>query len=128
MKAPLNATLFMCLTTASQSGGWVPETSRSFHYRQPAPRWRPLPWLANSGNPAMSPHAEREKKPCTHHTDKTVEEREGHEKGDSLEGGPTLRKTLILRKRRLKRQQNSYNALWTKNTRNPGSCAYITNR
>ena len=49
------------LTTASQSGGWVPETSRSFHYWQPAPRWRPLPWLANPGNPAMSSHTEGEK-------------------------------------------------------------------
>ena len=56
----------MCasLTTASQSGGWVPETSRSFHYWQPAPRWKPLPWLANPGNPAMSPHAEG--KPSRH--------------------------------------------------------------
>ena len=40
---------------ALQSGGWVPKASRSFHYWQPAPRFRPLPWLANPGNPAMSP-------------------------------------------------------------------------
>ena len=46
------------LTTASQNGGWVPVISRSFHYWQPAPRWRLLPWLANPGKPAMSPHAE----------------------------------------------------------------------
>ena len=45
------------LTTALLIGGWVPETSRSFHYWQPAPRWRLLPYLANPGNPAMSPHA-----------------------------------------------------------------------
>ena len=45
------------LTTASQNGGWVPAISRSFHYWQPAPRWRLLPWLANPGKPAMSPHA-----------------------------------------------------------------------
>ena len=25
--------------TASLNGSWVPQTSRSFHYRQPAPRW-----------------------------------------------------------------------------------------
>ena len=50
--------LTLPLTTASQSGGWVPETSRSFQYWQPAARWKPLPWLANPGNPAMSPHAE----------------------------------------------------------------------
>ena len=49
------------LTTASQSGGSVLETSRSFHYWQPAPRWRLLPWLANPGNLAMSPHAEADK-------------------------------------------------------------------
>ena len=48
--------------TASQSGGWVPETSRiNFNYWQPAPRWRLLPWLANPGNPAMSPQLEGEK-------------------------------------------------------------------
>ena len=55
-------------TTISLSGGWVPETSRSFHYWQPAPRLRPLPWPANPGNQAMSPHALR--KTCTHHIDK----------------------------------------------------------
>ena len=45
------------LTTALLSGGWVPETSRSLQYWQPYPRWRLLPWLANPGNPTMSPHA-----------------------------------------------------------------------
>ena len=50
----------------------VPETSRKGRYWQPAPRWRPLPWLANPRNPAMSPHAEGEKKKSgTRHTDKT---------------------------------------------------------
>jgi len=39
-------------TTASQSGGWLPVIPRSFHYWQPAPRWRLLPWLANPGKPA----------------------------------------------------------------------------
>jgi len=44
----------------------VPEVSRSFHYWLPAPRWRPLSWLANPGNPAMSPHAEgRKRAPVT---------------------------------------------------------------
>ena len=38
-------------------GGWVPETSWSYHYWQPAPRWRPHWWLAKPDNPAMSPHA-----------------------------------------------------------------------
>ena len=45
------------VTIASQSGSWVPEISRSFHYWQPAPRLRPHPWLANPGKPAMSPQA-----------------------------------------------------------------------
>jgi len=58
----------------------VPETSRSFYYWQPVPRWRPLPWLANPGNPAMSPHMEGENT-GTCHTDKTVER-----KGDAREG------------------------------------------
>ena len=31
-------------------------TSRGFCHWQPTPRWRPLPWLANPGNPAMMPH------------------------------------------------------------------------
>ena len=35
-------------------------TSDGFQYWQPAPKWRPLPWLANAGNPAMSPHTDEE--------------------------------------------------------------------
>ena len=38
-------------------GGWVPETSWSYHYWQPATRWRPHWWLVKPDNPAMSPHA-----------------------------------------------------------------------
>ena len=79
-----------------------PETSRDFHYWQPAPtcRWRLLPWLANQqqqqqqqqqevyfqknpNNPAMSPHAAR--KTGTRHTVKTVEWGGGGEGG--REGG-----------------------------------------
>ncbi len=43
------------LTTASLNGGWVPGTSRSFHYWQPAPRWRLLPWLEKSWQPSHEP-------------------------------------------------------------------------
>ena len=50
-------TLWLLLTTASPSGGWVPEISRSFHCVQPAPRLRLVAWLANPGKPAMSPQA-----------------------------------------------------------------------
>ena len=43
---------------------------------------RLLPWLANPGNPAMSPHAEGEKKKTgTCHTDKTVESKGGTGEG-----------------------------------------------
>ena len=115
------------LTTAFQSGGWVPETSRRFHYWQPTPRWRPPPWLATPGNPAMSPRAEWEKT-STHHTHKTVERKDGQGRGDSLQGVSMLRKTLMLRKHWQKCQLNRYNALWTKNIRNPGAPTYITNR
>ena len=45
------------LTTALLSGSWGPAISRSFHYWQPAPRLRMLPWLANPGKPAMIPQA-----------------------------------------------------------------------
>ena len=44
----------------------MPELSRSFHYWQPAPRWRLFPWLANLGNPAMSPQVQgRKQAPST---------------------------------------------------------------
>ena len=72
------------LTTASLNGGWVPETSKSFHYWQPAPRWRLLPWLVNPGNPAMSPHtgkrhrhpskSTRKSNACTYAKKKTTRE------------------------------------------------------
>ena len=54
------------LITTFLSGGWVPEIPRSFHYWQPAPRWRPLPWLGNPGDPAMSPHAAGKKAGTCH--------------------------------------------------------------
>ena len=66
------------LTTALLSGGWVPEIPRSFHYWQPAPRWRPLPWLGNPGDPAMSPHAAG-KKAGTRHIENISGKRGGKE-------------------------------------------------
>ena len=60
-------------------------TSRCFHYLQPAPRWRLFPWLANPGNPAMSPHAEGRAGTC--HTELTVEKREGNLGGGGGGGG-----------------------------------------
>ena len=58
-----------------------------FHYWQPAPRWRLLSWLANPGNPAMSPHAEGEKQaPIT--LIKQWKDRGGQGRGDSLRGSP----------------------------------------
>ena len=97
------------LTTASQSGGWVPHTSRSFNYWQPAPRWRPLPWLTNPGNPAMSPYVEGGKQaPIT--LIKQWKEREGQGKGDSLQGVPTLRRNANAQK------------MLTQNTNKPLQC------
>ena len=112
------------LTTASQSGGWVHKTPGNFHCWQPAPRWRPLPWLANPGNPAMRSHMEGEKT-GTRHTDKTVERKGGTGKGRQPPTSPHAQENANAQKRWLKRQQNCYNALWTKNTRSPGACAYI---
>ena len=57
--------------------------------------WRLLPWLANPGNPAMSSHAEGEKKTGTCHTDKTVERKGGTGEGDSLQGVPALRRKTL---------------------------------
>ena len=68
------------LITALLIGGWVPETSKSFHYWQPAPRWRPLPWLANPGNPAMSPHTGKENRYPSHWVDNGKREGMGGEK------------------------------------------------
>ena len=76
--------------TASLSGGWVPETSWSFHCWQPATRRRLHRWLAKPDNPVMSPHAP--KKTGTHHT---VESGGGGGEGE----GKTLNaphKTLLL--------------------------------
>ena len=60
----------------------MPKASRSFHYWQPAPRLRPLPWVANRGNPAMSPPHGREKA-GTCHTDETVERKGGYRGGET---------------------------------------------
>ena len=104
------------LTTALLSGGWVPETFRSFHYWQPVPRWRPLPWLANPGNPAMSPQSRHR------HTDKTVEGEGGTGEGKQpLRRAPTLN-TLTLMEN-IDSTQTYYNTLWPKNRWNPHVCA-----
>ena len=55
------------LTIASQNGGWVPQTSRSFHYWQPTPRWNcSHGWQIV----ATQPWAPVQK--GTHHTDNIV--------------------------------------------------------
>ena len=54
--------------------------------------WRLLPWLANPGNPAMSPHAEGEKKQAPATLIKQWKEREGQGRGDSLQRVPALRR------------------------------------
>ena len=99
------------------------ETSRRFHYWQPAPRWRTLPWLVNPENPAMCPHTEGEKQaPVT--LIKQWKEREGQGRETASKESPCSREMLTLTKMPTK----GYNALRSKNTRNPGTCAYLTNR
>ena len=76
----------------------------------------------------MSPHAEGEKT-STHHTDKTVERKGGTGEGRQPPRSPHAQENANTQKMLTKKcQQNSYHALWTKNTRNPGACAYTTNR
>ena len=72
----------------------MPETSRSFHYWQPAPRWRPLPWLANPGNPAPT----RREKAGTRHTDKTVERKGGTGEGRQPPRNPHIRENANAKK------------------------------
>jgi len=72
----------------------VPERSRRFHYWQPAPRWRQLPWLANPGNPAMTHHTEGEET-STCHTDKTVERKGGTGEGRQPPRKPHAQKNAI---------------------------------
>ena len=50
------------------------------------------PKVTNPGNPAMSPHAEGEKKQAPVILIKQWKEREGQGRADSLQGVPTLRK------------------------------------
>ena len=93
----------------------MPETSRSFHYWQPALRWRPLPWLANPGNPAMSPHAEGEKT-GTRHTDKTVERKGGTGEGRQPPRSPHAQEKMLTLETLTKMPSKCYNALWRKST------------
>jgi len=72
------------------------KASRGFHYWQPATRWRPLPWLANPGNPAMSPHTEgRKQAPAT-----LI--KEWKEKGGTGEGEQPLSRVPVLDTQMLK--------------------------
>ena len=81
----------------------MPETSMRFHYWQPAPRWRPLSWLANPGNPAMSPHVEGEKQaPIT--LIKQWKERGG---GGGVRGGGTASKGVPILRRNTNAQKKA---------------------
>ena len=70
------------LTTALQSGGWVSESSRSFHHQQPAPRWRSLRWPmpGKSRQPSHEPQCVREKA-GTCHPDKIVSGKRREDQG-----------------------------------------------
>ena len=68
------------LNTTSLCGGWVPKTSWSFHYWQPAPRQRLHRWLAKpDNNLAMNPPRPREDREPSHWY--TVENRGWGQKG-----------------------------------------------
>ena len=56
-----------------------PETSRSFPWWQPAPRWRLLSWLENPGNPAMNPHTGKGKRHLPHRINSGKREGRGGE-------------------------------------------------
>ena len=77
------------LTTASLIGG---ETSRSFHYWQPASIWRLLPWLANPGNQAMRPHTGNGNRHLSHWINSG--KREGRGGGNCLDEELSLLTTL----------------------------------
>ena len=104
----------------------MPETSRSFHYWQPAPRGRPLPWLANPDNPAMSPLVEGEKKKAPVTLTKQWKEREGQGRETASKESPRSGKTLTLRKTLTKTPTKVLQCPMD-HTRNPGVCAYLTN-
>ena len=66
--------------TTSLDGGWVPGASRSFHLHGEA-----FSWLANHGNPAMSPRVKGNRRLA--HTDKTIEKQRGGGGGGGGGGG-----------------------------------------
>ena len=114
------------LTTASQSGGWVPETPRNFHCWQPASRWRPLPWLANPGNPAMSHRAEGQKT-GTRHTDKTVERMGGTGEGRQPPRSPHTQENANVQKTLTKMPTNPLQRPMDQEHKESCAHAYITN-
>ena len=66
------------LTTASQNGGWLPETSRSFHCWQPAPRsMETAPVAGKSRQPSHESPRRRRKKQAPVTLMKQWKEREG---------------------------------------------------
>ena len=79
-----------------------------------------------SSQPSNEP-PHRGRKTGTRHADKTVEKKGGEGRGDSLQGVPMLRKNTNAQKN-AKTPTNRYDAQRSKNTRNPDTCAYLTNR
>ena len=67
----INVTLTNCIAC----GGWVPGTSKGFHYWQPAPRPNNAPMAGTAPHPAMRPHA-KENKTGTRHTEEYVEKKQ----------------------------------------------------
>ena len=70
-----------------------------------APRWRPLSWVANPGNPAMSPHAKgKESRHSSHSLIKQWKE-VGGKRGGEKEGA-AYEKTTTNNKKKTKNKNN----------------------
>ena len=67
----------------------MPETSRWFECWQSASKWRPLPWLANPGGTAKSPHVEGRERHPSHQLDSRKRGREAIGGRGSVEDVPT---------------------------------------
>ena len=75
----------------------MPNIAMKYLMTDPEGNMAPDQWLANPGNPAMSPHAEGEKQaPIT--LIKQWKEVEGQGRGDSLQGVPMLRRNANAQK------------------------------
>ena len=97
----------------------MPETSRSFHYWQPAPRWQLSPWLSNPGNPAMSPQGRKRNRHPSHCG--TVERGRGRGERRTAWAISCHPKAVVKRQKCL-----LYAMLQSTSTWNSSTCAYVS--